>query len=332
MRVQKLIFTIMFICMCLLITSCEKGIFKFLHANINCSDLEQSIIFYENLGFTAVMASDSEVTAEFAEGLGFDVPYTLSYAQLIHKDGSLIDLIQWEVPYDDEAPYSNVNHLGIARITLQSTNLDADIGILEGKGVEFFSDPASIDRPFGTERFVCFKDPDGTIIEIVERGGSSSADGSDINITGFLSANINCSDIEQSRLFYEMLDFESESVMNVEEVGSPEVATALGVPEYHVVGSLMKLKKGPAINLLEWENPHDPEPPYEQLNHLGVPRIAIQTNDLDAEIARLKSLGVDTFFSEPKQPDGPIAFLKFVCFRDPDGTVIELVELFPGPF
>ena len=330
MRFQKLIFTLLFIGMCLLIMSCEKGIVRFLHANINCSDLERSINFYEMLGFTAVMTSGSTVTAEFAEALDMP-PYTLKYAQLFHKDGSLIDLIEWEDPYDDSAPYSNLNHIGIARITLQSTNLDADISILGDKGVEFFSEPASIERPLGSERFVCFKDPDGTIIEIVERGGSSSAGGSNINITGFLSANINCRDIEESRDFYKMLNF--ESVMDVEEVGSPGVAAALGVPRYQVIGSLMKLNKGPAINLLEWEDPYNDDSPYLKLNHLGVPRIALLTTDLDAEIARIKAEDEDVeFFSEPAQPDGPLAFIKLVCFQDPDGTIIELVELLPGPF
>jgi len=112
---------------------------------------------------------------------------------------------------------------------------------------------------------------------------------------------------------------------------SPEVAAALRVPAYEVIGSLMKLNKGPAIKLLEWKNPQNTDPPYLQLNHLGVPRIALRTNDLDAEVARLKAEGVE-FFSEPAQPDGPLTFIKFVCLRDPDGTVIELVELFPGLF
>ena len=328
MRFQKLVLVISFVCICLFTMSCEKGIVSFLHANINCSDLEASISFYEKLGFTAVMSADSTVDAEFAAALDMP-PYTLSYAQLIHKDGSLIDLIEWQDPYDGTAPYAHVNHLGIARITLESSNLDADMDLLNNQGIQFFSEPATLERPLGTERFVCFKDPDGTIIEIVERGGASSDGGSDINITGFLSANINCSNIEESRLFYEMLNF--ETVMDVEETGSPAVAAALGVPSYQVVGSFMRLSKGPGVNLLEWEDPHDPDPPYARLNHLGVPRIALRTSDLDAEVARLKAEGV-AFFSEPAQPDGPLAFLKFVCFRDPDGTVIELVELFPGRF
>ncbi len=73
-------------------------------------------------------------------------PYTLSSAQLIHKDGSLIDFIVWKEPHDDSAPYSNVNHIGIARITLQS-NLDADISLLSNQGIEFFSEPAQPDGP-----------------------------------------------------------------------------------------------------------------------------------------------------------------------------------------
>ena len=43
-------------------------------------------------------------------------------------------------------------------------------------------------------------------------------------------------------------------------------------------------------------------------------------------MARLKAEGVE-FLSEPasvKLEDGPVT--RFVCFKDPDGTVIELVQ------
>jgi len=324
MRIFSFTLTSLFIILCILAISCEQeeGIIAFLHANVNCSDLDQSIAFYEMLGFSAMMASESTVTAEFAKALDMP-PYTLRFAQLIHLDGSIIDLIEWKDPYDATPPYSHVNHLGIARITLSTTNLDADVRILSEKGIEFFSEAASIDRPLGNERFICFKDLDGTIIELVERDTSSDSN-LPINITGFLSVNINCSNIEQSRIFYKTLNF--KSIIDFEESGSSEVAAAFGLPSYQVSGSTMKLNKGPAINLLEWKDPHNSESPYSKLNHLGIPRIAIQTTDLDAEIERLKAQGIE-FFSEPARPDGPLTFLKFVCFKDPDGTVIELVEL-----
>jgi catechol 2,3-dioxygenase-like lactoylglutathione lyase family enzyme len=92
----------------------------------------------------------------------------------------------------------------------------------------------------------------------------------------------------------------------------------------------MTLRRGgPALTLLKWEEPYNNSAPYAQLNHLGIARIALRSADLDADIARLKAEGVE-FFSEPVIPDGPLSFLRIVCLKDPDGTVIELVELFPG--
>ena len=330
MRLYKFISVVLLLGMSFLFPSCSNSgnhIVSFMHANINCSNLEQSRSFYEMLGFTAMMGADSEVSAECAAALNMP-PYALSFVQMLSADGSLIDLIEWKDPYDDSPPYSSVNHLGIARLTLQTTDLDADITALRAQGVEFFSDPAIVDRPTGEKRFVCFKDPDGTIIELAETDAADSTTDSDIKITGIMSVNINCSNYEQSLLFYENLGF--HSVMEIEDTGTQETAAGLGMSSYQVRGSIMELKSGgTALNLLEWEEPYDDSEPYSLLNHLGIARIALKSTDLDADVARLKAEGVE-FLSDPVIPDGPLAFLRIVCLKDPDGTVIELVELFPG--
>ncbi|MFC1591850.1 VOC family protein [Thermodesulfobacteriota bacterium] len=326
----KLISVALFVGMALCAASCDTSdnhITRFVHANINCSDLVQSRNFYEMLGFAAVLEGDAEVTAAFAAALNMP-PYTLSYVQMLSGDGSLIDLIEWKDPYDDSAPYSAVNHLGIARLTLQTADLHADIITLSAQGVEFFSEPVTVDGPAGRKQFVVFKDPDGTIIELVESDAAQSAAACDSTITGIMSVNINCSNYEQSRLFYENLGF--SSVMEFEDNGSAETAAAFGMPSYHVRGARMELRHaGPALSLLEWENPYDNSAPYAQLNHLGIARIALRSTDLDADITRLKAEGV-AFFSDPVRPDGALSFMRVVFFKDPDGTVIELVEMFPG--
>jgi catechol 2,3-dioxygenase-like lactoylglutathione lyase family enzyme len=73
--------------------------------------------------------------------------------------------------------------------------------------------------------------------------------------------------------------------------------------------------------------PRDAEPPYEHLGHLGLNRIALWTIGLDEEYERLIGDGVE-FLSEPKTMGG---HSKFVCMRDPDGTIIELIEFLRSP-
>ena len=313
---------------CLVLSSCSNKVntLKIMHANINCSNFEDSLSFYEMLGFVSPMDTDVTVSAEDAAGLNMP-PYTLHASTMIHKDGSLIDLIEWIDPYDPEEPYALINHLGLSRISLNTTNLDADMGTLQAQGVSFLSEePVTIDRPVAGSQLICFRDPDGTLIELVELGdaviGEPNAGGT--YITGTLQTNVNCSDVEASRSFYEMLGFKTQE--EVDEVGSPGLAAAVGLPSYHVRASTMALPRGHSLNLTKWEDPYDSEAPYEQVNHIGIARFAIQTLTLDSDIALLEAQGVE-FYSEPVRPDGVFGFLRFVCFEDPDGTVIELVQL-----
>ena len=148
-----------------------------------------------------------------------------------------------------------------------------------------------------------------------------------MNITGLVHININCSDFDRSLRFYELLGF--QKVIDVPPKNTPEVAAAVGMPPYTVKGALLILQNSKTplmIDLLEWLEPTDNRPPYPNLYHLGIARIALSTNDLDSDIAFLKSEGVE-FLSDPatvkieNQPE-----TRFICFKDPDGTILELVE------
>jgi len=147
-----------------------------------------------------------------------------------------------------------------------------------------------------------------------------------MNISGMVHVNINCSDFDQSRAFYEGLGF--EMLVMAPERNTPEVAAAVGMPPYHLKGGLMRVPGSQTlIDLLEWKEPRDDSPPYAHLYHLGLGRIALATTDLDADIETLASQGVE-FLSEPatvEMENMPTS--RFVCFKDPDGTILELVEM-----
>jgi catechol 2,3-dioxygenase-like lactoylglutathione lyase family enzyme len=128
-----------------------------------------------------------------------------------------------------------------------------------------------------------------------------------MNVTGILHVNINCSDFDRSRQFYEMLGF--WVVMPVVPDGSGDVAAAVGMEGYQVRGALMRHKDRSVIDLLEWQDPRDERPDIERLSAEGV-------EFLSQEVAVVEG------------PDGSAT--RFICFRDPDGTVLELVEMATG--
>ena len=148
-----------------------------------------------------------------------------------------------------------------------------------------------------------------------------------MNITGLVHVNINCRDFEVSKRFYEMLGF--EEMWRVPETNTREVAAAVGMPPYRVKGALLRLKGAATpvvIDLLEWQEPNDPASPYPHLYHTGIARLALQTTDLDADHAFLEAAGVEILPGPARVESGNGHGARFFCFRDPDGTWLELVE------
>ena len=147
-----------------------------------------------------------------------------------------------------------------------------------------------------------------------------------MNITDVFHFNVNCSDFDRSRAFYEALGF--RVVWEIPERGTPEIARAVGMPPYTLRGAILALAGASTmIDLIEWRDPHDAAPPYPHLYHLGIARIAFRTTDLEADLAALRSLGAE-IVAEPATVAGlGGGGTRFVCFKDPDGTVLELVQV-----
>ena len=149
-----------------------------------------------------------------------------------------------------------------------------------------------------------------------------------LHTSGLVHVNINVSDFDRSRAFYEALGF--RLIWTVPPTNSDAVAAAVGMPPYRVKGGLMTLDGAEhplVIDLLQWEWPHDDAPPYPHLYHRGLARLALATTDMDADLATLASMGVE-LVGPPARVEvaGVATGGRFVCFKDPDGTILELVE------
>ena len=150
-----------------------------------------------------------------------------------------------------------------------------------------------------------------------------------MNLKAVYHFAVNCTDFDRSRAFYEALGF--KVVWEVPEEGTDEIAAACGFSSYKIRGALMALEgESTLIDLLEWENPRDHSPPYPDIAHLGIARIAFHTTDLEADVATLKEMGAE-FVGPPATVKAlGSAGTRFVCFKDPDGTILELVEVLEG--
>ena len=150
-----------------------------------------------------------------------------------------------------------------------------------------------------------------------------------MNIEGMVHVNINCTNYARSKTFYQMLGF--EEVWQVPATNSAEVNAAVGMSDYRVTGAIMKLKGvEPAvlIDLLQWHEPEDQSPPYDNLYRPGLARLALRTSDLQADYDYLVCHGVEVLSPPATVYASANRGSRFFCFKDPDGTFLELVEQF----
>jgi len=140
-----------------------------LHVNINCRDFDRSRQFYELLGFELLSPVPAEGLGSVARAVGFD-HYKVKGALMKHPSRIVIDLLEWLEPPVPDSSIQPLNAVGIARIALITSDIDADIDCLKEAGVELVSDhPGVAEGPQGSPvRFICFKDPDGNTLELVQ--------------------------------------------------------------------------------------------------------------------------------------------------------------------
>lgn len=146
-----------------------------------------------------------------------------------------------------------------------------------------------------------------------------------MNTFGMAYVNVNCSDLDRSLAFYLGLGFRVDQLFP--EALYPRVATGYQVGEHKLRGALLSLGEGQVtqLDLVEWIEPRIP-PASAALTRPGFQRLALATTDFPGDYARLKTMGVE-FLSEPMTHDDGAPL--FVCFKDPDGNVLELVPRQP---
>jgi catechol 2,3-dioxygenase-like lactoylglutathione lyase family enzyme len=142
---------------------------------------------------------------------------------------------------------------------------------------------------------------------------------------------VNCRDLDESVAFYRLLGFD---VLNDRRhvVWPDFVAGIFGLKRAQGRGVLMVLpedRDGPMIDLIEWAEPFA-EFPDPELRGETVPRIiAFRTRGVHAAYEVLSAQGV-RFTRAPHTPTEALGIVGTACCWDPNGNIIELIELEPG--
>jgi len=142
---------------------------RLFHVNVCVRDMERSIRFYQDIGFTKVRDFTLD-DPSVGDALGLKAKKLRGVFMRLGNDANapVLDLVQFIDPPTQGQPYPTLNNVGICRIAFTVDDIDKTYEELKVKKVEFVSPLKKIDSPDGGKiGVVCFKDPDGTILELI---------------------------------------------------------------------------------------------------------------------------------------------------------------------
>ena len=146
----------------------DRGVVPLTHV---VSDFQRSKAFCEMLGFQAYWPVPGTNTEEVANAVGMP-KHKVEGALMALQNAEqpmVIDLLEWKSPRDDSPPCPNLYRPGLARIALPNSDIDADFDFLVANSVEVVSRPVNVHTSENSyARFFCFKDLDGTFLELVQ--------------------------------------------------------------------------------------------------------------------------------------------------------------------
>ena len=141
---------------------------RFRHVAIIVEDLDRMVEFYTGvLGLK--LKRDFEIESEeFRKGIGIRDAKARGAHLMVPDSNVEIELFQFIEKQSVKGKTSIANMIGYRHIAFIVDDLEKAVEILKRNGVEFFSEPITVNEPESVRgfRFVYFRDPEGNIIEL----------------------------------------------------------------------------------------------------------------------------------------------------------------------
>ena len=293
------------------------------HCNVNCADLERSLRFYRDLVGLEPLTHTNPVPQD---GAGFGMDGSVQWDAYMVADARgqgvpVVDLLEWKQPKPVGRPYAEINHLGFSALCLGVPDVAALHAELAAAGVPCVSAPVEIPLK-ADERMRAFfaHDPDGTRIGFIEDRALAGSQ--------LARVNVNVSDLARSLDWYQRALALEVGGREAPERASGAVFGLPGDVRYEAAFLRPKGRDDFGIDLCQWRDPAPVGAPYASANHLGIYRMALLVEDIQAAIAELHREGIecpDAVFLD-MGPDVPVDGVWACFFADPDGTCVEFIE------
>lgn len=299
------------------------------HLTVKCRDLEDSVKFYLVLGFLEVSRTKDAVLLSLPEqGIGY-APYLLLQKIPPSDDGAASSTIsEQQQEHCTVAGYGRIALL-VPSIIRSSNHMQSTLGLepIAKPVTDMTTDKNG--KPLSTISIAAWRDPDGTVVELVESH--------DRSLRGFLyllyclgifhypvwvHCNINVSNYSESMKAYRQLGFE---VVSDHGRVKNKLYKALGIPDPGVAKQVSMLKRrGDSfqMDIIEWEDPKTLQSKSKKLAGF----VSLSLTAMSGEVGRLP-VGFEAEDSvEELELPVPLGRTRRRKLLDPDGSTVELVE------
>ncbi len=278
-----------------------------LHVNLNSRDVAASAGFYERvLGLTIGMQTSGEATSGAALGAYGEVT-TLAmflYDARGPRSAPALEVLEWRSPEPLGQSPDEPRQAGIAAVGFRVPSL-ADV-----RDNAPTADLGAWPWRTASARLLRLRDPDGIRVELVEDPTLSFAQ--------FSHLRLNVHDLAASIAWYA-------------RIGLQAGASAVSAPVDGAVVSVCSLSAAgdPSLSfeLTAWDHPPVTGKPIGPANHVGIYRMALAVDDVEAACRELREDWPEV--PDPlwvELPGTRLGGVNVLFLRDPDGTTVELVE------
>ena len=142
---------------------------------------------------------------------------------------------------------------------------------------------------------------------------------------------LSVSNLDRSVAFYRDILGLQLVVGPTEVFEGEELSKGVGVPGAVLRQAILSADEG-MVELIEYLRPKRSEESPPPQHVLGAIHIAFRVDDADGRMKALQEKGVEFLTPLNSVEEGPLKGWKWVYFKDPDGIILELVELDQVPF
>jgi catechol 2,3-dioxygenase-like lactoylglutathione lyase family enzyme len=254
------------------------------------------------------------------------------------KGGAILEFIEHKSspirPFPEDAGYG---YYGVLEIGFGVRDIDKVVDSFRAKGISFLTPVCELTMEGGRSwRYAYLEDPDGMKVQLVEdiRPGQPAAKKPEVH--GVVHVGIGVSDVEQSKAFYgNVLGFDRQVYAfdghnsDLDPVSGGPIHLSMAILERSApnTGAVSGLPPG-TIKLLAMPDQRGTHIyTGRRWGDIGCMEFCMDVSSLEASVEDAKAKGAPIYLQPCEIDMGSGSKGKVAYIRDPDGTIVEFVEI-----